>query len=112
MSEDTPRQVVLARVDPEDERRFAELAAEWKRDRPKGADLVGLCSTWAYQRIIGMGDRALPHILAALKREPDHWFWALYAITGANPVPVEDEGRLTRMAEAWLQWGRRQGYAC
>jgi hypothetical protein len=50
-------------------------------------------------------------ILQELERSPDHWFWALYAITGADPVESADRGRIKRMAEAWIRWGKEQGYA-
>jgi len=40
----------------------------------------------------------------------DHWFWALRAITGADPVPVESRGKLKEMAQAWLAWGRTYGF--
>lgn len=66
-----------------------------------------LCS--AYQRIIGMGDRAVPLILAELEREagdPDHWGWALHAITGDDPIPEEAAGDTVQIARAWLDWGR------
>ena len=59
----------------------------------------------AYQQIIGMGTPALPLIFQELQREPDHWFWALGAITGENPVPEEDAGDLDAMTDAWLSWG-------
>lgn len=68
----------------------------------------------AYQRIIGMGDPAVPLILAQLKSEgddPDHWFWALTAITGANPVKAEDKGDMVKMAAAWFKWATAEGYA-
>jgi len=67
----------------------------------------------SYQSIIGMGEEALPLILAQLKSErdePDQWFWALRAITGANPVRPEDQGNFAKMAQAWLQWAN-EGYA-
>ena len=64
----------------------------------------------AYQRIIGMGSEVLPLILRRLSRKPDHWFWALEAITGENPVPESSQGRLGEMAEAWLDWARSHGY--
>ena len=64
----------------------------------------------AYQQIIGLGERALPLIFQELRREPDHWFWALAAITGKNPVPEEDAGDLEAMANDWLSWGDAQGY--
>jgi hypothetical protein len=38
-----------------------------------------------------------------------HWFWALKAIAGVDPVAPEDRGRVEAMREAWLRWGREQG---
>ena len=51
-----------------------------------------------------------PLILAELNHEPDDWFWALHAITGASPVPAEIRGNVRQMTDAWLQWGVSQGY--
>jgi hypothetical protein len=65
----------------------------------------------AYQEIISMGERAIPLLLAELRREPDHWFVALHTITGANPVPPESEGKVSEMANAWVRWGEKGGYA-
>jgi hypothetical protein len=62
-----------------------------------------------YQAIIGMGLPVVPLILEELRREPDHWFWALEALTGENPVPTEVDGDMSRVSEAWLKWGRREG---
>jgi len=56
-----------------------------------------------------MGREALPLILGALRREPDHWFVALRRITGEDPVPEDARGDLHRMAEAWLRWGAEHG---
>jgi hypothetical protein len=56
----------------------------------------------AYQQIIGLGPAGVPLLLRELEREPDHWFWALRAITGEDPVPEEARGRLREMAAAWL----------
>lgn len=39
----------------------------------------------AYQRIIGLGPEVAPLLLRELERQPDHWFWALKALTGADP---------------------------
>jgi hypothetical protein len=68
----------------------------------------------AYQSIIGIGPAAIPLILSQLEsegEEPDHWFWALRALTSADPVKEEDRGDIVRMATAWIEWGRAQGYA-
>jgi hypothetical protein len=57
-----------------------------------------------------MGPAAVPLILRELERQPDHWFWALTAITGEDPVRPEDAGNIERMAQAWLALGQEQGY--
>jgi hypothetical protein len=64
----------------------------------------------AYQRIIGMGEKAIPLILAELAERPGHWFWALASITGEDPVAEQSRGKLREMASAWLAWGRQKGY--
>lgn len=62
-----------------------------------------------YQAIIAMGPDVLPLIFESLENHHYHWFWALHMITGENPVAEEDAGRVGRMAEVWLQWGRDHG---
>ena len=47
---------------------------------------------FSYQKIIGMGPAVVPLILSELETEPDHWFWALEAITDENPVSESDAG--------------------
>jgi len=64
---------------------------------------------FSYQSIIGMGPAVVPLILAELEREPDHWFWALEAITGENPVNKDDAGDIEASANAWVEWGRQNG---
>ena len=89
--------------------KFDKLAKEWRENRPWNAEITELSMQSSYQAIIGMGYDAVPHILYELRRQPDHWFWALYAITGVNPVPESSEGRLSEMAQAWIDWGIRNG---
>ena len=60
-------------------------------------------------RIIGMGMPVVPLILEDLRRRPNHWFWALEAITEQNPVPPEELGKVQQMADAWIEWGIQQG---
>ena len=57
-----------------------------------------------------MGAIAIPFILSELKKKAGHWFWALKSITGEDPVLPEHRGRIKQMAEAWLWWGKKQGY--
>jgi hypothetical protein len=90
--------------------RFDQLVIEWKKATRFSSSTREMAMHPAYQRIIGMGPAAVPFLLRELEVDPDHWFWALAAITGEDPVPPEDRGRLKRMAASWLNWGRQQGY--
>lgn len=90
--------------------RFAALAGEWRKQSAHISSLTDMAMLEPYQSIIGMGETALPLILEEMQRQRDHWFWALRAITGENPVPSEHRGSVPLMTEHWLAWGRRRGY--
>lgn len=90
-------------------RRFRMLANSWRSDVEHLSSTTEIALHPAYQQIIGMGKVAVPFILEELERRPGHWFWALKAITGVDPVAPDQRGRRTEMARAWLQWGREQG---
>lgn len=96
--------------DSEAERFFDELVEEWREGTKFSSSLTDMVLHSAYQRVIGMGPEAVPMILRELQSRPAHWFWALSAITGENPVNPEDAGRLKKMTESWLEWGRQRGY--
>lgn len=87
--------------------RFQRLAAEWKDRSRYLSNPAQMAMLEPYQRIIGMGPPVVPLILEELRREPDHWFWALEAITEENPVPPEAAGKVRLMARAWVEWGER-----
>jgi hypothetical protein len=57
-----------------------------------------------------MGDAAISLLLGELQKQPDHWFSALQTITGENPVPKAKWGKLSAMADSWIEWGRKHGY--
>ena len=67
-------------------------------------------ANFAYQQIIGMGERALPLIFDEMQAHGGRWFWALRAITGENPVRPEDRGDARRMTQTWLEWAREHNY--
>jgi hypothetical protein len=92
------------------ENHFHELVATWKRERGPHSSSARLAEHPAYQQIIRMGPAVVPLLLCELERQPDHWFRALAALTNADPVPAESRGKVREMAEAWLRWGREQGY--
>jgi len=92
--------------------RFNKLVIEWKAAKGPISSVSAMAMLPSYQSIIGMGKPALPLILSQLKQEggqPDMWFWALKAISEADPVSDDDRGDLAAMAKAWLDWGVRNG---
>jgi hypothetical protein len=89
--------------------RFLRLRDQWKEQSRYLSNTAQMALLTPYQRIIGMGASAVPLILEELRREPDHWFWALEVITEENPVSPDEAGRVPAMTAAWLQWGVEHG---
>ena len=57
-----------------------------------------------------MGPDVVPLLIRDLAERPTHWFWALKAITGIDPVAPADRGNVRKMTKAWLNWGKEQGH--
>jgi hypothetical protein len=91
-------------------RTFKALAEEWREATGGLSSPSQIALHPAYQRIIEMGDQALPLILEELTARGGQWYWALKAIAGGSPVPPEAAGRPKQVKEAWLEWGRANGY--
>ena len=92
------------------EEQFQELVRRWKAERGPTSSVVKMAAIPSYRQIVNMGRNAVPLLLAELERQPDHWFLALYEITGADPVPKESRGRINEMAAAWVKWGKESGF--
>jgi hypothetical protein len=90
--------------------RFRELAARWHAETAHLSATTAIAMHPAYQEIIGLGREAIPLVLARLEKKPGQWFWALRALTGIDPVPPQNRGRIPEMRDAWLTWGREQGF--
>jgi len=90
--------------------KFEKLVSEWKTTRNPINSGTEMFMHPAYQKIIGMGSEVIPLILREMEANLDHWFWALKAITGKDPVPPSHRGRLKLMTEDWLSWAKKQGY--
>lgn len=96
---------------PSDESRFNELMIRWKAETSHISRLDTVYMNPAYQQIIGMGKVALPFIFRELEAPTGRWFWALKSITGFEPFAGQEGIAVARMKEAWLEWGRKHGYA-
>ena len=91
------------------EQKFLELARSWQSETAGVSSVTDIILNQNYQRIIGLGRPVLPFILRAIADKPDHWFWALHSITGANPTRPKDAGNVKKMAKAWLEWASQEG---
>ncbi len=99
------QQALATDVSDEFRQQFDDLSAQWKEETRYLSSTTDIATNATYQRIIGMGMPVVPLILEDLRNQPFHWFWALNAITGEQPVPQSARGRVREMADAWISWG-------
>lgn len=82
--------------------RFERDAAEWEDQTEYMSVVLDMAMHPSYQRIIGLGPAAVPFIIDRLRKESDHWFWALSAIVGEDKA-----AGATTVSEAtrrWIEW--------
>ncbi len=94
------------------EESFREQVDLWKNETAHLSSITKAIAHPSYLRIIGLANRSVNHeierlLLHELESEPDHWFAALNAITGEDPVRPEDD--FDGAVNAWLMWGREKG---
>jgi hypothetical protein len=92
------------------EEKFQQLAAIWRAETSHLSSTTALINHPAYQEIISLGPAVVPLVLRELEQRPAHWFTALRELTGANPMDPADCGKVRKIADAWLRWGRAHGY--
>jgi len=90
--------------------RFRRLAAEWQRATAHLSSMTAASAHLAYQEIISLGPDVVPLLLRDMEDNETHWFSALRSITGANPLTPAVAGNIPLMVEAWLRWGKDNGY--
>lgn len=87
---------------------FLALANRWRRETKFSSSVDDKVLHAAYQKIIAMGRPAVPLVLEELKLRRGHWFWALHFMADTDPVP--EGANVDAARDAWLDWGRREGY--
>jgi hypothetical protein len=92
------------------EDRFRRLEATWLAEVGHSSSSTVLRGHPAFQEIVALGEAVVPLMLRDLEDRPRLWVWALPRITGSDPVAAPDRGNIRKMSEAWLRWGREQGY--
>jgi len=85
---------------------FDALAVQWLMGLGPTSDPREMTAHPAYREIVGHGSAAIPFILRHLKQSPSLLAWALFDITGLNPVKPSDSGNLRKITNAWLKWGK------
>jgi transcriptional regulator with GAF, ATPase, and Fis domain len=92
------------------EKKFSILVQQWQNETGFMSSTSEAVIHPAYQRIIGMGEEAIPLLLKELTKASGRWFWALKSITGEDPVPKDQRGKTQLMIKAWIDWGKEKGY--
>ena len=91
------------------EQRFRRLVAEWEAQVARLSSMTVRLRHRAYREIIALGPAVVPLLLQELEQRPNHWFAALRSLTGEDPVPPSERGRIGPMTEAWIKWGKDRG---
>ena len=94
-----------------DRERFRKLADQWEHETVLLSSTDQVTEHPAHLEIVSMGEPVVPLILERMQSQGGHWFHALHAITGADPVDPDKRGNVPAMQEAWLDWGERNGLA-
>ncbi|MES2213853.1 MAG: hypothetical protein V4465_00460 [Patescibacteria group bacterium] len=92
------------------ELRFNDLEVMWKKDTEETSSIREIITHPAYEEIMRMGEEAVPFILRSFQKEIDHWAPALMTIVQVNPVPRESAGKMEKIRDAWIKWGRENRY--
>jgi hypothetical protein len=92
------------------EQRIQRLLDRWRTETAPLSSSTRITGHPAYQELISLGTPALPYLFRDLEKTRDgHLSKALTAITGANPVPDGNIGKILEIADCWLQWGKDKG---
>jgi len=93
--------------------RFLGHAAKWERDTRFVSSMSDIVGHPSYKCIIAMGQEHRRDVLRLLLRDLREterpWFTALALIAGTNPANPTDAGRVDKLTQAWIKWGKKEG---
>lgn len=85
-------------------KQFDFLNNTWQAETLFSSSINEIVNNSAYRSIINLGGDVLPMIINDLKTTGNHWFYALEAITGHNPIKAENKGIVSLMKNDWIEW--------
>ena len=89
--------------------RFKYHADKWEQETSHLSSPTRMIAHPSYQEIVAMGDEVVPLLIRDMQETGRTWFWALTSLTKANPVDPRDAGKVKRMIDAWVKWGKKRG---
>jgi len=96
--------------------KFHEQSDIWKRETSYLSSPLQKMSHPSYQAIMGMASESpeikrqvIREMLLEILKDRRDWYLALSFLTQQNPVQQRDYGIPSKLAEAWIKWGKSQG---
>ncbi|HJT31077.1 MAG TPA: hypothetical protein VJ783_03345 [Pirellulales bacterium] len=90
------------------DQRFRRLEAKWKEETSHLSSNAAIAHHPAFREIVMMGEPVVPLMLQDLSERSSLWVWALPELTGEKPVAPSESGKIARMSDAWVRWGRER----
>ncbi len=87
-------------------KRFDFYNSIWQSETIFSSSISEITNNSAYRSIIGLGQEVLPFIIDDLKNNDSHWFYALEALTGQNPIKENHKGVVPLMKKDWIEWAK------
>lgn len=90
--------------------RFLTQARKWDDETSHLSSPMQRMMHPSYQAILGMANENPSEMVFLLikdmKENRREWFWALSYLTQENPIKPEDAGRMDKMIDEWVRWGK------
>jgi hypothetical protein len=95
------------------DQRFREQSDKWAQETQHLSSPTQRMAHPSYEAIMGMAQEnkreVIRLLLLDLQVRRRAWFWALSHLTQTNPVSSKDAGKMDKMIEAWVKWGKAEG---
>ncbi len=87
--------------------KFEAYTSIWITETMFSSSVHEIINNSAYRSIVKLGKDVIPFIIEELKKEENHWFYALEALTGQNPIKQEHRGIIRLMKSDWIEWAEK-----